>query len=95
MTNTFILSEMPTNRTAHLPQDVIHSNYPVENDSLFVVNIVNVVGFVWGFPSVLIMNTFVLILDLKCLSKTMKGSDFYVPSPFIAIFHMMRLFKSA
>lgn len=52
---------------------LIHSNYPLENDSLFVVKH-NVVGvFMRGFPVVLIMSAFVLILYWNCLWH-MKGS---------------------
>lgn len=70
VTNTFIFTVMPADHRAHLSQKVIHSNYPLENDSLFVVKIVNVVGFMWGFPHALIMDTFVLILDWNCLDGT-------------------------
>lgn len=96
VTNTFIFTVMPANLRAHLSQEVIHSNYPLENDSLFVVNIVNVVGFMWGFPNVLIMNTFVLILDRICLEGTWKDliSVSMFPPPFTAIFCLTCLSKS-
>lgn len=63
VTNTFIFTVMPAGHRAHLSLEVVHSNYPLENDSLFVVRIVSVVGFMRGFPSVLIMSAFVFILD--------------------------------
>ena len=68
---------MTANHEGHLSQEVIHWKYPLENYSLFVVNIVNIVGFECGFPNVLIINTFAFILDWNRLDTTLKA-----PLPF-------------
>lgn len=60
----FLFTVMPANNRAQLTQEIIHLNYLLLNESLFVVNIGILLGFYVGFPNVLIMNRFHFDLNL-------------------------------
>lgn len=85
----FVFTVMPASRRAHLSWEVIHSNYPLENDSLFVVKH-NVVGvFYEGLPRCADHECICFDLGLK-LPVAYERVCFYV----MAIFCLTCLSKS-
>lgn len=86
----FLLTVMLGNHCAHLTQDMIHTHNPLQNDSLRHKHWS--VGFYGDFPSVLIMNTFALILDWGRVDRIWMGLCQCLPPPFNSYF-VFNIFK--
>lgn len=81
--------------TAHLPQEVIGSNYPVEKWLIVCCKHCECCWVYVGLPQCAHHEHICFDLGLKLSQQDMKewDSSFHVPSRFIAIFHLICLSK--